>query len=169
MPIVPLRAEHERAVRAFLADFERVGEDEVPAYFGDPAWTFPEVVSRLDAWSRGEQVPDGWVPCTTSFLVDGGEILGVVNLRHHLTESLLQLGGHVGYSVRPSARGRGHATRLLEAAMGQARELGIDRLLVTCDEDNPASIRVIEKCGGVLQDGIGREAGGTTLRYWIAL
>ena len=102
-------------------------------------------------------------------LEDDGELLGVVNLRHELTDALRRCGGHVGYSVRPSARSQGHATRLLEAAKEQARALGLERILVTCDTDNLASTRVIEKCGGEMDDVIEGPAGRRTKRFWIAL
>lgn len=169
MQIIQLSAAHETALIEFLADFARAGEDEIPAYFGQAEWSHDEIVEHLAAWSRGERLPEGWVPCTTSMLEDEGELLGVVNLRHELTDALLRCGGHVGYSVRPSARCRGHATLLLRAATEQARQLGLDRVLVTCDSDNPASNRVVEKCGGELLDEIDRSGDGTTRRYWIAL
>lgn len=169
MRIVELAAEHEQALRAFLDDFARVGEDEVPAWFADPAWTHAETVETLAAWARGERLPARWVPSTTWFLEHEGELLGLVNLRHELTDGLRRLGGHVGYAVRPSARGRGHATRMLEAVKGRARALGLERLLVTCDDDNLASARVIERCGGGLLDVIDRGGGRRTRRYEIAL
>ena len=108
------------------------------------------------------------MPGTTTFLVEEGELLGVVNLRHRLTNALLEYGGHVGYSVRPSARGRGCATRLLQGAVRQAQAMGIDRVLVTCAPSNTASLRVIDKCGGVFEDE--RRAwddGEKVRRYWI--
>ena len=71
--------------------------------------------------------------------------------------------GHIGYSVRPSARRQGHATAALRRSLKVARErLGLERVLVTCAEDNPASRTVIEACGGTYEDS--REH---TRRYWI--
>ncbi len=170
MQIVPLALEHESALRDFLADFATAGENEIPAYFAQPDWSHAEIVSNFAAWARGELLPAGWVPCTTAFLIDEGQLLGVSNLRHSLTDFLLQFGGHVGYSVRPSARGRGHATRLLEGTMQHARQLGIDRLLLTCGPENVSSIRVIEKCGGVFEDELFNETMQARIRrYWIAL
>jgi len=171
MKIKQLGLEHEAALRAFLEDFEQAGEERIPAYFADPAWTYDQIVDAFEKQSQGENLPDGWVPCTTLFLEDAGRLLGVANVRHRLTEGLLRFGGHVGYAVRPSARCRGHATRLLESAMAYARNrLGIDRLLLTCASENPASSRVIEKCGGVLESEAFYELVGKRIRrYWIAL
>jgi predicted acetyltransferase len=106
--------------------------------------------------------PDGWVPATELWWVDGDEFLGRLGIRHRLTPALLEMGGHIGYDVRPSVRRRGHATEMLRQALEIARGLGIDRALVTCDVDNIASKTVIERNGGVLED----EREGK-LRFWI--
>jgi predicted acetyltransferase len=171
MEIVPLGLEHEAALRDFLADFAASGEARIPAFFGAPGQSHAEIVETFARQSRGEGLEEGWVPGTTLFLVDEGRILGVANLRHRLTENLRRFGGHVGYSVRPSERNEGHATRLLEGVKAYARaNLVIDRLLVTCDPANAASARVIGKCGGVFEDESFYEpAGHLVRRYWIAL
>lgn len=166
MSIVSLGLEHEAALADFLADFAAAGEEWIPAYFPDRDWPHPRIVSALAAWSRGEDMPDGWRACSTWFLVEGGLVLGVVNLRHELDEFLMRRGGHVGYSVRPSARGRGCATRMLAAALDRGREMGIARFLVTCDADNLASATVIERNGGVLEEIVDVE-GEMTRRYWV--
>lgn len=93
---------------------------------------------------------------------DSGGLVGFLSLRHELNEFLLEQGGHIGYSVRPSRRRSGHASRALGLAVHRARALGIERVLVTCDEDNLASARTIESQGGVLED---VRAGKR--RYWI--
>jgi predicted acetyltransferase len=170
MRIVPLSIEHEEALAAFRREFERAGEGSIPGFLPRPEWSFSDMVSGFDAWSRGEDLPEGWVAGTTWFLVEGDRIFGVVNLRHRLSRTLREYGGHVGYSVRPSERGKGHATRLLEHAKTHAREFGIERLLITCDRENTASARVIEKSGGVLEDEIFYEPIGRHMRrFWIDL
>jgi predicted acetyltransferase len=125
---------------------------------------FTSYVAGLRADAREESPrPDGHVPATTLWWVDDDEYLGRLTIRHRLTSQLRNVGGHIGYGVRPSARRRGHATAMLAAALPVARGLGIDRVLVTCDHDNIASRKVIEANGGVLQ-----EPRGVILRYWIA-
>jgi predicted acetyltransferase len=106
--------------------------------------------------------PDGYVPCTTWWYVDGDDYLGRIAVRHRLTEQLLEIGGHIGYDVRPSARRRGHATRMLQTVLPHAHALGIDPALVTCDVGNIASRKVIEAARGQLED----ERAGK-LRYWV--
>ncbi len=102
------------------------------------------------------------MPCTTLWWVDGDDYLGRIAIRHTLNDFLLDVGGHIGYDVRPTRRREGHATAMLQAALPWSRGLGIDPALVTCDEDNTGSVRVIEAAGGVLEDGR-----GVKRRYWV--
>ena len=151
MRIIPLGLEHEKALGEFLGNFESAGEKEIPAYFGKPEWSHSETVQQLEAWGRGEQT-DGFVANSTRFLEHGDQLLGVSNFRHELNDKLLAHGGHIGFSVCPSQRGKGYASLLLARAKDFARGLSIDRILVTCDRGNPASAKVIERSGGVLED-----------------
>lgn len=125
---------------------------------------FTAFVSRLNQAEKEDCPgrPEAWVPATTLWWLGGGEYLGRLSIRHRLTDFLLNVGGHIGYVVRPSARCRGHATAMLAAARPVTAGLGIDPALVTCDLDNEASRKVIERNGGVLED-----ARDTKLRYWV--
>jgi predicted acetyltransferase len=129
-------------------------------------WSDPAQFAAYTEWLRADALeesarPPGYVPGTTLWWADGEEYLGRLTIRHRLTPSLLQLGGHIGYDIRPSARRRGHATAMLAAALPVAHELGIDPVLITCDADNIGSRKVIEANGGVLED----ERDGK-LRFW---
>lgn len=111
---------------------------------------------------------EGYVTCTYRWIVEDGEYLGAISLRHELNGYLLELGGHIGYGIRPSARRRGLASWALERMLELAWDQGHDRILVTCDDANVGSAKTIEKNGGVLEDK--REHGGAvTRRYWIDL
>lgn len=166
--LIDLTPAHGPALAAFLADFAAAGEARIPAYFSDLDWPIERVVDAVSAWARGEQLGPGWVPCTTWFFEQGGDLLGVVNVRHHLTERLRHFGGHIGYSVRPSARGQGVATALLAATLPRVRAMGIQDVLLTCDPGNVASRRTIERNGGVLEDEALYAPEGKVVRtYWI--
>lgn len=106
--------------------------------------------------------PPGHVPCTNLWIVDGPTHIGFLQIRHCLTDFLLDEVGHIGYSVRPSARRRGHATSALRDALPIAQALSIDPVLVTCDETNRASRATIKRNAGVYEDS---RAGKR--RYWI--
>ncbi|WP_369212797.1 GNAT family N-acetyltransferase [Streptomyces flavofungini] len=128
-------------------------------------WHDPVVFERYVTEARAAAYPAEpySVPVTTLWYVDGTEYLGRIAVRHSVaTRFLREYGGHIGYDVRPGARRRGHATRMLRAALPHAAALGLDSVLVTCDTDNTGSRKVIEAAGGVFED----ERGGK-LRYWI--
>lgn len=121
-------------------------------------WLAREVAQRTEGQG-------GFVPATVFWIVDDASperVLGSIHLRHELDERLLADGGHVGYGIRPSARGRGVATSALALVVDEARAMGIERLLLVCDADNPASRATIVAAGGELED-----VRGTVERYWI--
>ncbi len=156
---------HADALEVFLAGFDG-REDELHGYFCDRDASIERAVAELAAWESGDGLPDGWVPCTTLFWEDDGALAGVINIRHHLSPQLEQVGGHIGYSVAPDHRGRGVATSMLGGALAECQRLGVDRALLTADTGNVASWRTIEHHGGVLlkeepHDGIPQRW------YWI--
>jgi predicted acetyltransferase len=118
--------------------------------FADPAYELPEDRVHCDYY---------WI---TDDAGTGEEVVGFLALRHSLTAWLLEEGGHIGYSVRPSRRGQGHASRALALAVRRSAELGLDQVLLTCDDDNVASARTIERNGGVYED-----TRNGKRRYWV--
>lgn len=160
MPVISLKASHEAAYRRFLADFEQAGEPIIPAWFCDRGWSAARCAEEVQAQERGERLAYGQVPGTTRFLEAQGELVGVANFRQRLEGDLFRYAGHIGYSVAPSARGRGHATELLRWAMAYGRGRGIEALVVTVDPGNLASRRVVRKCGGLLVQEYHHEAKG---------
>ena len=127
----------------------------------------PDEFARMVEAIRAEALPETELPPelvhqTMLWFVADGEWLGRLAIRHRLTPPLLELGGHIGYVVRPSARRKGYATQMLTQSLPWAAHLGIDTALVTCDNDNYASRRVIESAGGEFED----ERHGK-LRFWV--
>ena len=170
--IVEPAVEYEAEFREFVDELFAEGRGHVAALPGQKRpGDFAAYVAKLRAQSRGEDLPEGYVPGTAYWLVDSdGRVLGIASLRHRLTEHLLHEGGHIGYSVRPTERNKGYGTRMCAMVLEKCREMGIMRVLITCDKDNVASARVIQKNGGVLEnETISTETGKMKQRYWIDL
>jgi predicted acetyltransferase len=151
------------------ADFAGSGDDRYQQHATLRGFT--EYVASIERFADPEAVPEGLVPSYHFFLQeDDGTLIGGIRLRLALTDSLRVEGGHVGYDVRPSYRNRGYATRMLELLLGKARAFGMEKVLVTCDADNLASARVIEKCGGALDSTVPPPSSVKHVcRYWIDL
>lgn len=151
----------------------RATTPEVPSflhYYKD-GMSFSRYLEVLEEQERGVNLPPNHVPSTFLFAFEGHRIVGRVSIRHTLNDFLLRVGGHIGYVVVPEFRRQGYATAMLQLALRIACDkLGIDRVLVTCDDDNVGSIRTIEKNGGVLENVItGPDLHKPKRRYWIDL
>jgi Predicted acetyltransferase len=150
------------------ADQEKNHTNHSPwAIFKNDWHDFDRYLNELEIKSAdGRKVPD-----SVFFLLDEerDRLLGAVNIRHYLNESLLREGGHIGDGIRPSERNKGYATELVRLALEECRKLGINRVLMTCDKDNIASARTIVKNGGVLESEFVNSDGEIEQRYWIAL
>jgi predicted acetyltransferase len=160
---------------AAMAEFQAEGRggDEDSTMVGTDirefgaSWKTAEGFGEYVRWLRGQALadtprPTGYVSSTTLWWVHDEDYLGRIAIRHRLTPRLLEIGGHIGFDVRPSQRRQGHARQMLTDTLPVAASLGIDPVLITCDVDNEASRKVIEGNGGVLEDQrIGK------LRYWV--
>ena len=113
----------------------------------------------------------GWVKGDTFIALDGdGEMVGVINVRHGLNEALEKIGGHIGFSVRPDRRRRGYAIEMLGLALAYCREeLGLERVLITCYDDNAASARTILHYKATLENKVADPEGRLVRRYWVSL
>ena len=146
---------HQDGAAVFMAD-------DVTSPEGFAHW----IGKLLDA----ENAPgkDGIVPCTFRWITEGSRYVGSIAFRHHLTPALLNSGGHIGYGIRPSDRGRGAASWALQELLAQLATNGKPgRVLLTCDDNNVASVKTIERCGGLLEDVRRDEDGNPFRRYWI--
>ncbi len=127
---------------------------------------FDKYLEKLKNGEKGVGLKEGYVPESILWLVDNGEFIGAASLRHKLNEKLLKMGGHIGYGIRPSKRKMGYGVKILELALVEAKKLGIAKGMVSCDDDNIASAKIIEKNGGVLENKVEHE-GKLKRRYWI--
>lgn len=135
----------------------------------DPS-NFKQMVQSLLDNEKGVNLAEGWVPDSTYWLVNHDRrIVGAVNIRHQLTERLLNSGGHIGYGIRPSDRRKGYATKLLALSLEKAKELGLNKVLVVCDKTNLGSLKVIVNNGGIPDSDFIEDNGNTIKRFWINL
>jgi len=129
---------------------------------------FQEMLGYLRDCEKGIEPKIDWIPANSTYwLIDNFEVIGAVNIRHYLTERLLNSGGHIGYGIRPSKRNQGYATEILSLSLIKAKELGIDRALLVCEANNTASERTILKNGGIADVDFVDEEGNILKRYWI--
>ena len=112
-----------------------------------------------------------YVPSYDFFAVDGDKFIGVIHIRIRLTDSLINYGGHIGYAINPKYWRQGYGKELLRLGLEQYKDLiEEDNILITCDDDNIGSYKIIEANGGILENKIENEDCGEsflTRRYWI--
>jgi len=132
----------------------------------------PEWLARIQAMENKETVPENLVTADQYLYVRQADrrVVGMIQLRHELNAVLLEHGGHIGYSVRPSQRRKGYAKRMLADCLTLCRARGLGRVLVTCNQLNEASRRTILANGGVLENAVFVPSENKTFeRYWIML
>lgn len=131
---------------------------------------FERFLYHLKTQQDRTKLPPYIVPQSHFWLIDDDEFIGILSLRRELNDTFIRIGGHIGYQVRPSKRRRGYGKELLRQGLQKAKELSFTRVLLTCDEDNIASKKVIESNGGQFENAILVEGSPIKkLRYWIDL
>ncbi|PUA80394.1 GNAT family N-acetyltransferase [Nocardioides currus] len=168
-PDVRVRESFLESVEEFLAE-GRGGENTMLGLWREKfadRWESEDGFADFVAYLHADATPDAprpdhHVPQSTWWLVEGDRYLGRISCRHALNDWLAEYGGHVGYEIRASARRRGHATWMLRSVLPHVHALGIDPALLTCDDTNVASRKVIEAAGGVFEDQRAQK-----LRFWV--
>ncbi|MHC4260649.1 MAG: GNAT family N-acetyltransferase [Planctomycetota bacterium] len=167
-PTLELRAEFHSMAAEYIAAGEKIYAD----MYAEAIEDLDGYVARHHDYAKGLNLPDGWVPSNTFWLLrNDGRLLGCSRLRHYLSGNFLKHeGGHIGYDIRPSERRKGYGALILRLTLEKARGLGLERVLMTCHADNIASERIIEGNGGKFASQIIPGDGGKPLRrYWIDL
>ncbi|MEY4276286.1 MAG: hypothetical protein RIS26_749 [Actinomycetota bacterium] len=131
-----------------------------------PTDDFSDYLKRVHQTALGVDMAPGRVRADFLVAEVDGEVVGRTSIRHELNDWLLNFGGHIGYAVRPQFRRLGYATEILRQSLELAQTIGLQRILMTCNDDNVASMRVIERHGGVLENKID-DNGKLLRRYWI--
>ncbi len=156
--------------------------DEIKAVDAGLPWQYSGLANLEEATSyedwvkekanekNGIDLRDGYVPCTTLFLkrMSDNKVCGSISIRHELNEFLFNFGGHIGYSVTPSERGKGYGKLQLKMALEIAKDLGIEKCLITADKTNTLSNKTIISEGGVLENTV-MWNNEPLNRYWINL
>lgn len=166
MQLITPKPEHKQNALAYRQDHLDYGELKMPGSNGfAKAESYENWLDSLGFIKTGRH--GHLVPSTTYFAMVNNEIVGVVNIRHKLNDDLLKIGGHIGFSIRPSQRRKGYATQMLRLTIEKCMEMGIEKALVTCNKDNIGSKMTIEKNGGMLENEYIGEKGDVSLRFWI--
>ena len=160
----PTLADKE-TVLEMMAEFEQTQSAHDGGFWTAEGFVYEEWLETNMQKEMGINLPEGWVPDIqlVASSIDG-QAVGFLNIRLCLNDFLLEEGGHIGYSIRPSERGKGYAKEALRQGLQVAKEKNIHRALVTCSTENPASRAVILANGGELED-----VRNGTERYWIEL
>ncbi len=161
-PDAAFQQTYTEALREFHAENRNLEQDVIIL-----SRDFAGYVRHLEKQSTDER-REGLVPETYYWLVDDSVYIGRVSVRHTLNNRLMQFGGHIGYEIRPTKRRMGYGKRILQLGLAKARLLGITRALVTCDDDNIGSAKIIEANGGILENTVLlNHRAVATRRYWI--
>ncbi|VED66353.1 MULTISPECIES: GNAT family N-acetyltransferase [Streptococcus] len=160
----PTLADKETILK-MMAEFEETRSAHDGGFWDAEAFVYEAWLESNRDMEMGLGIPEGWVPAVqlVAFARDG-QAVGFLNLRLRLSAYLLEEGGHIGYSIRPSERGKGYAKESLRQGLEVAKGKNIHRALLTCSTENPASRAVILANGGQLED-----VRNGTERYWIEL
>ena len=159
------RLADKETVLEMIAEFEKNQSAHDGGFWDAENFVYEEWLEENLQAEAGLNIPENWVPSIQFVSFDDvGRALGFLNLRLKLNEGLLNYAGHIGYSIRPSERGKDYAKESLRQGLQVAKGKNIKRALVTCSTENPASRAVILANGGELED-----VRNGTERYWIDL
>ena len=172
MKLIEPISEYSQQIQAYRKEFLDCG-DSMDGTGGLRRIEDPEQwIEHSRLFKNPESVPEGLVPATQYIFVreEDNKIVGMLQIRHYFNAYLEKYGGHIGYSVAPSERLKGYASQMLKLALPKCKELGIDKVLITCIEDNIGSRKTILANGGVYESTVYEPDEKVNLeRYWIDL
>jgi predicted acetyltransferase len=170
MNLVRPTQQYREQIMAYRATFLNLGEQP---YGGSSLRRFDDFnkwLTKVIYQEKGDNLPENSVPSTQFLSIVNGRLIGLINIRHRLTPELLMESGHIGYSIHPDERRKGYAIEQLRLGLIEAKNLGLEKVLVTCDKSNIASSKTIKKVSGILENEvISSDTNEIVQRYWIEI
>ena len=156
MRFVFSNSDYEEKAKDFICEFDEYesesnGSGGLDRYLNQS--TYEEWLKKIMGDIDIANIEPGRVPALTYFYVreENEKVIGMINVRLVLNAFLREEGGHIGYCIRPTERGKGYATRMLEETLNFCGSIGLTEFVLTCDQSNIASACVIQRCGGRLE------------------
>lgn len=160
----------EKYLKSYMEAFDEYTAAGVNTYgLSDPRAM--DILEKHENYRLGRNLKPDRVPSDCYWLVDTEKayFIGEIHIRHRLNEALALRGGHIGYVIRYGEWGKGYGTYMLKLALEKAKAMDLEKVLITCDETNIASARVMEKNGCRYADTVDCADGSRTKRYWKTL
>lgn len=149
------------------------GVNEKPIICGSSSighYTLENWFEKVENEKDPKKLLPGYVVATQYLAYENNRLVGMIQLRHELNDYLFNFGGNIGYSIRQSERRKGYGKKMLQLVLDKARELALDKVLITCKKDNEASRKTILSCGGIFENEVYDTSDNALMqRYWIEL
>jgi predicted acetyltransferase len=169
MKLIKANKEMEKEYYKFVNEWQDYNEEIIPSSARLFDMSYEKWLKYTYEIENKEACPKHLVPAVTYFLVDEiGKIIGAINIRMRLNDYLFNYGGHIGYGIRPTERKKGYASLMLSLALPIAKQIGMDKVLITCDKNNVGSAKTIIANGGILENEV-MEDEEIVQRYWIEI
>ena len=138
--------EYQKSFENYVSIYRKINDDHYFNKYKKALENFQDYLNDIYNYSKGNDLPHGEVITSTFWLIDKKEVVGVVRIRHQDVECA----GHIGYDISPNCRNKGYGNRILQLALEKAVKIGIKEVVLTCNIDNIASKKIIEKNNGKL-------------------
>jgi len=138
--------EYQKSFENYALAYREINDEHYFNKYKKALESFQEYLYDIYNYSKGNDLPRGDVMTSTFWLIDNKEVVGVVRIRHEEVE----YAGHIGYDISPDCRNKGYGNQILKLALEEAVKLGLQEVVLTCNIDNIASRKIIEKNNGIL-------------------